>query len=255
MTEPTIELSAGLHLTRDTALSLHSQISDAVRVKISSGEWPPNYRLPAEPALAEMLGVSRGTLRRALTTLIEEGALKQVQGRGTFVMSTVIEPAIAQRLSTLSEDLAGQGIDTTTEVLSIDIWPALAPIARLLDLAPGQHVLRLVRRRSTKDGPIALLHNFVRIDLTPGLEDADFAADSLFGILEHRYGLKIASGRRTFSAQAATSDVAVALDVSEGSPVQYLEQVTYLADSRPIEYSDVWINSKLLRVTSLLSRR
>jgi len=37
--------------------------------------------------------------------------------------------------------------------------------------------------------------------------------------------------------------------------VQYLEQVTYLEDGRPIEYSDVWINSALLRVTSLLSRR
>lgn len=255
MTEPILGLAAGLPLTRDTALSLHSQISDAVRLKISTGEWPPNYRLPAEPALAEMLGVSRGTLRRALTTLIEEGALKQVQGRGTFVMSTVIEPAIAQKLSTLSEDLAGQGIDTDTEVLALDIWPAPASIARLLDLTPGQHVLRLERRRSTKDGPIALLHNYVRIDLTPGLEKADFAEDTLFGLLERRYGLKIASGRRTFSAEAATKEVARALDVTEGSPVQYLEQVTYLADSRPIEYSDVWINSRLLRVTSLLSRR
>jgi GntR family transcriptional regulator len=37
--------------------------------------------------------------------------------------------------------------------------------------------------------------------------------------------------------------------------VQYLQQVTYLDDDRPVEYSDVWIHSGRLQVTSLLSRR
>ena len=249
------QIAADLPLQRETSVALHSQISAAMRLKISSGEWPPNYRLPAEPQLAESLGVSRGTLRRALSTLIEDGALKQVQGRGTFVMSTVIEPAIAQKLSTLSEDLASQGIDSATELISAELWDAPRPIARLLDMTPGQPVLRLVRRRTTNDGPIALLHNYVRTDLAPGIEKADFRDATLFGILENRFGLRIASGRRTFSAQAASPEVAEALSLRAGDPVQYLEQVTYLADSRPIEYSDVWINSALLRVTSILSRR
>ena len=67
--------------------------------------------------------------------------------------------------------------------------------------------------------------------------------------------MKIASGRRTFTAEEASSEVAAELGVAVGSPVQYLEQVTYLDDGRPIEYSDVWINSKMLRVTSMLARR
>jgi len=249
--------SSTLHepLKRDVAWSLHSQISDSIRLRIASGEWPPNYRLPSEPDLATELGVSRGTLRRALATLIDEGMLKQVQGRGTFVTSTMIEPAIAQKLSTLSEDLASQGIETTTVVLEVGLLEAQRPIASLLDVAPGHNVLRLVRLRSTTSGPIALLDNYVRTDLTPAIETLDFTQHSLFGILEQRYGLKIASGRRTFSAEIATERVATSLGLELGSPVQYLEQVTYLGDGRPIEYSDVWINSKLLRVTSLLSRR
>lgn len=242
-------------LQRDTVQSLHSQISDRIRLKIASGEWPPNYRLPSEPDFASDLGVSRGTLRRALRSLIDEGMLKQVHGRGTFVTSTVIEPAIAQKLSSLYEDLAGQGIEATTEVLRAELIDAPRPIALLLDVAPGQRVLRLARRRSTSSGWLALLDNYVRTDLTPGIEDIDFSANSLFATLEQRYGLKISSGRRTFSAEAATGRVAEQLGLDPGTPVQYLEQVTYLADGRPIEYSDVWINSRLLRVTSLLSRR
>jgi DNA-binding GntR family transcriptional regulator len=239
---------------RDVAVSLHAQISHSIRERIVSGQWPPNYRLPPEPELARQLGVSRGTLRRALETLIGEGALRQVVGRGTFVISTVIEPAIAQKLSTLSEDLAAQGIATTTAVLDQAVLEAPKPIARLLDVLPGQAVLRLARLRSTVDGPLVLLHNYVRLDLAPGLEKVDFTSMSLFGALEQRFGLHIASGRRTFSAEGATAEVALSLQLKKGAPVQYLEQVTYLRDGRPIEYSDIWINSRLLRVTSLLLR-
>lgn len=240
---------------RDVAASLHAQISHSIRERIISGQWPPNYRLPPEPDLAKQLGVSRGTLRRALETLIGEGALRQVVGRGTFVISTVIEPAIAQKLSSLSEDLAAQGILTTTSVLDLAVVGAPEPIARLLDLVPGQAVLRLERLRSTVSGPLVLLHNFVRLDLAPGLEKVDFTSVSLFGALEQRFGLLIGSGRRTFSAEGATDEVALALQLKRGTPVQYLEQVTYLLDDRPVEYSDIWINSALLRVTSLLLRR
>ena len=242
-------------LNRDAAVALHSQISDWIRARIASGEWPSNYRLRTEPELAADLGVSRGTFRRALTTLIGEGLLKQVQGRGTFVTSTLIEPAIAQKLSTLSEDFASQGVEVTTSVRSCELLDAPAPVASLLGVVPGQRVLRVDRLRSTTGGAVALLINYVRIDLTPGIEKIDFAEHSLFGTLEGRYQLKIGSGRRTFTAEEASVEVAAALGFAVGSPVQYLEQVTYLTDGRPIEYSDVWINSKMLRVTSMLARR
>lgn len=242
-------------IQRELPVAIHSQISGQFRSKIASGEWPANYRLKSEPELAQELGVSRGTLRRAMSTLIKEGLLKQVRGRGTFVTSTTIEPAIAQKLNTLTEDFANQGVETTTEVIEAMLIDPPRPIAALLEVSPGGSVLRLVRRRSTAEGPVALLYNYVRADLTPGIEKVNFENVSLFGTLEGRFALKIASARRTFSARAAEGSVAEYLELPSGSPVQYLEQVTYLSDDRPIEYSDVWIHSGRLRVTSLLSRR
>jgi DNA-binding GntR family transcriptional regulator len=171
------------------------------------------------------------------------------------VTSTLIEPAIAQKLSSLSEDFLSQGIDVATTVLACEMLEAPKPVASLLDIVPGQQVLRLERIRSTAAGAVALLNNYVRTDLAPGIELVDFAANSLFGTLEDKFGLRIGSGRRSFTAETATPAVAGALGVELYSPVQYLEQVTYLDDGRPIEYSDVWINSRLLRVTSILARR
>ncbi len=245
--------AADIH--RELPVPIHAQISDGFRSRIASGEWPAHYRLKSEPELATELGVSRGTLRRALTTLIDEGLLRQVRGRGTFVTSTTIEPAIAQKLSTLSEDFANQGVVTTTRVVACELIDPPRPVAALLEVPPGGTVLRLVRVRAADSGPVALLFNYVRTDFAPGIEQTDFETASLFGTLEGRYALRISSARRTFSAEAATAEVAELLDLPEGSPVQYLEQVTYLSDERPVEYSDVWIHSGRLRVTSLLSRR
>ncbi|GAB3170432.1 transcriptional regulator NagR [Streptomyces incanus] len=243
-------------IRRNVPTAIHVQISEHIRLRIASGEWPAHYRLKSEPELAQEFGVSRGTVHRALTTLIEEGLLRQVRGRGTFVTSTVIEPSIAQKLSTLSEDFASQGVVATTEVRECSLITPPRPVAALLDLtSPDAQVLRLVRVRTIPEGPVALLFNFVRADLAPGIERADFTSSSLFGELEGTFGLRIATARRTFSAEAATEETARALAVEQGSPVQYLQQVTYLDDGRPVEYSDVWIHSGRLRVTSLLLRR
>jgi GntR family transcriptional regulator len=242
-------------LDRDAPMPLHAQVSEQIRARIVAGEWPPHYRLRSEPELAAEFGISRGTLRRALATLIRDGLLVQVRGRGTYVTSTAIEPSIAQKLTTLAEDFARQGVEASTEVRASEVISAPSPVAALLDLRPGKPVLRLERLRSTSAGPVAWLVNYVRVDLAPGLERLDLVNRSLFGVLENEYGLKITSGRRTFSATAAEAGIAAALGVPEGFPLLYLEQITYLDDGSPVEYSDVWIHSDRMRVTSLLSRR
>lgn len=249
------EMAEQGELQRDAPATLHSQISARLRAKIANRGWPAHYRLKPEPELAAELGVSRGTLRRGLATLISEGALVQIRGKGTFVTSTVIEPSIAQKLNSLTEDFADQGIELTTTTLSSKLVTPPKPISALLDIQPGERILRLIRLRSTSEGAVALLANYVRTDMAPGIEKTDFTANSLFGTLSRDFNLHIASGRRTFSAVSADEETSYRLDVPLGTPLQYLEQITYLADGRPIEYSDVWVRSDRLRVTSVLTRR
>jgi DNA-binding GntR family transcriptional regulator len=241
-------------LDRDVPTALHEQISNALRDEIRSGAWPTHFRLPAEPDLAVSLGVSRGTLRKALDTLLEEGILTRVRGRGTFVASADIEQPIGQELLSLSEGLERAGIPFETRVLNQRLAPAPDPVAGLLGVAPAQEVLFIRRVRAIDNTPVAYIVNYVRTERCPGIEQWDFAVHTLFGTLEREFGLQIAVGRRTFEAQAALGDAAELLQIPVGAPVLYLEQVVYLADGTPIEYSDVWIRGDRLRLTSLLSR-
>ncbi|MCR6493920.1 FadR/GntR family transcriptional regulator [Cellulomonas sp. P24] len=58
-----------------------------LRSRISSGEWPVGSRIPAEPALTELLGVGRNTVREAVQSLVHAGLLERRQGSGTYVLS------------------------------------------------------------------------------------------------------------------------------------------------------------------------
>src|SRR3954453_14056546 len=108
---------------------LHAQVAQSIRARVESGDWPPGSRLLAEPELAGALGISRGTLRRAIAPLVEDGLLRQVQGRGTFVADSAPLAATTERLSTLSEDLGLNGGGSTVEVLAAELRPAPERIA------------------------------------------------------------------------------------------------------------------------------
>lgn len=241
-------------LERTDPRPLHAQISEAIRDRIASGVWPPNYQLHAEPRLADELGVSRGTIRRALRTLIEDQLLVQVHGKGTFVRPRTVEPAIAQELMSLSDAFEREGVTLLTEVMEQAITSAPATVAGLLDLDVDAPALRLVRRRGDDRGWVALFENYVRADLCPGIEGADFATRKLFDVVERDHGLRLTSARRSFAAVAASPRVAAALECPDATPVMHLEQVTYVNGGQPIEYSDVWIKGDSLRLSSFLRR-
>jgi DNA-binding FadR family transcriptional regulator len=61
---------------------------DTLRERIAAGEWPVGTRIPPEPALAELLGVGRNTVREAVQSLVHAGLLARRQGSGTYVLST-----------------------------------------------------------------------------------------------------------------------------------------------------------------------
>jgi len=69
----------------DSSEPLHTQVATRLRQEVRQGVYHTGQRLPAEVDLARQLGVSRGTVRQALTALLNEGLLNTIPGRGTFV--------------------------------------------------------------------------------------------------------------------------------------------------------------------------
>lgn len=233
---------------------IYRQIREWMRQQIASGLWPEHYKLKPETELIEDLGVSRGTLRKAIADLTAEGFLVAIHGRGTFVSSSTLEQPLANGLVAFSEDLARQGVPFETEVLEQQIAHPPQRIAALMSVSTETQVLTLKRRRIVHHEPIALLHNYVLIDRAPDIAATDFVHQGLFVTLEQNYHLSLSWGQRTFQAQVADADVSHQLKIEPGAPVMYIEQVTYLSDGTPIELSDIWLRGDRFRLSAVVKR-
>lgn len=68
--------------------SLIVQVTEQLREEISAGRWVVGQRIPTEPALCEMTGTARNTVREAVQSLVHAGLLERRQGSGTYVVAT-----------------------------------------------------------------------------------------------------------------------------------------------------------------------
>src|SRR5579872_7316273 len=66
-------------------VALHHQIKEDLFLHLRSGRWPPGHELPTEEALCRHYRVSRGTIRRAISDLVNGGYVERKPGRGSFV--------------------------------------------------------------------------------------------------------------------------------------------------------------------------
>jgi len=236
------------HLERHDPRPLHVQISDRLRELILTGTWPPHHRLPPEHELADALGVARGTLKRGLRTLVAEGMLVQVQGRGTFVTSGALGRTVEHDRLSLADTLRMQGLSSSTVVRRHEVVRATKHVAELLRVPQRSVVTRLARVRLADDVPVAYFVNHLRTDLCPDFTDAQLRRESLYALIEEACGAKVAAGRRTLEARAADADVAELLETRVGTPLQFFEQVTYLDDGRPVEVTEAWIRSDRVKL-------
>ena len=220
----------------NSAIPYYVQVKDNLRSRIKNGVWSSGDRLPSEAELCDMFGVSRTVIRQALQDLIHEGLIKRRKGKGSFVAPHKISEQLVQKLTGFYQDMIEQGLEPTTQVLEHIVVPADEEIAGHLGIAAGESVIKIVRLRSVQHTPIVLVTTFLPYALCPQLSEDDLSNQSLYALLENRYGLTIARGRRTIQAVLAEGQQAKLLEVQKGAPLFRLDSLSTLSDGTPIEY-------------------
>ena len=205
------------------------------RVRIAQGRWRPGDRLPSQEDLCEELGVSSITMRRSIGSLVAEGLLVSLQGKGTFVSA---DHGIIQgppRLTSFTQDMRSRGWRSTARTLQADVRRAGLDITATLGLPPSALVVVLRRVRFADDEPLAIQVAHLPAMLFPGLELHRFDKESLYQVLERVYGVRPATAAEQYNAARLSAAEARLLGVAAGSPAFRVERVTSDSAARRIE--------------------
>lgn len=242
-------------IKKDCSKPIYMQVAEYLSDNINSGRWKDSERIPSEAELTESLGVSRGSVKKAISKLVDEGVLEQIQGKGTYVKPHDISFPLAEGLISFSESLAEQGIEFETRIIEIEERDADAELAAHLNIPVGSPYLHLERVRQVHGEPIMYIENNINSSLAKGILDADFVNDSLFSIIEHFTGRQVAYSKTSFVANAADAKRSEYLKVKAESPLLQQIQTVHLDDDRVIEYARVWLKSSRFYLGTIFQRR
>lgn len=220
----------------DSHIPYYIQLKDIIRARIKDNTWAVGERLPSEAEFCTLFDVSRPVVRQALQDLIHEGLIRRRKGKGSFVASNKIIEQLAQKLTGFYQDMVEQGLQPVTTVLAQHIVPATPEVAEQLRIAVDEPVIEIVRLRAVQQVPVVLVTTYLPYSLCPKLVREDLNNQSLYELLESRYGIQIVRGRRAIHAVLAEGQEAKLLEVNKGAPLFRLESTCFLENGKPVEY-------------------
>ena len=223
-------------IDHSSPLPYYFQLKELLIEEIKKGRLKPGQQIPSEFKLCDQFRVSRTVVRQAISSLVQNGYLNREKGRGTFVTKPKITENLFQNLTGSYEDMLSRGIKLVTKVLEQTKCEADNEILERLKLEPGEPVIKIKRLRFINSEPIALVTTYLPYKICPPLLEENLTNQSLYGVLEEKYALRIAHGRRSLEAVSADRKTAALLGVKVGTPLMLLNSISYLENGRPIEY-------------------
>ena len=212
---------------------LYQQVRERLTRRIADGSWRGGEAVPSEMQIAAELGVSQGTVRKALDEMTAAKLLVRRQGKGTFV-ATHDEARILFQFFKLTPDSGAQAFPES-EIVSVATGIADEAAAERLSLFKGEPVIHIRRARSLAGRRVICETIILPLALFDGLQDAEIP-NNLYHLYAEHYGVRVAGGRETLKAVAATTEDAAILGVKLGAPLLLIDRVAMALDGRPVEW-------------------
>jgi GntR family transcriptional regulator len=232
-TPPTLPYSP---VDTHSPVPLYHQIYLDLRRMIQEGIIPDGGMLPPEIEISEAYNVGRQTVRQAIARLVDDDLLERYAGRGTFVRA---QPSHTQFFldRSFSQQMRELGRVPHSRVLSVQNGTIDAQQIPALQVYSGHACLNLERLRLGDDEPICHQVSTILTESCPGIEQQDFANQSMYEILSTRYHLIINRIDHIVRAIAADDYRADLLKVAEGTPLLFVGTTTYLDNGQIIEHT------------------
>jgi GntR family transcriptional regulator len=218
-------------------LPVHARIEQWLIDTIGRGELATGDQLPREDEFAAQLGVSRMTLRQALSSLQSKGVVSRRTGRrgGTFVTSPAIDCDLTGLVG-FTEQMRRSNMRAGARMVSATTVPANNEVANHLGIARGALVHRVVRVRTANRTPLALECSDFPVEHFPDLLEHGLTG-SLYSLLSRVYKQRPRTAHETLIPVIASQEDADLLTVEPGSSLLLIERTAYTAAGLAVEYA------------------
>jgi len=236
-------------LDRQGGPAVHRQIERWLTGAIDEGNLQPAEKLPTESVLARFFGVSRMTLRQALSVLDQRGVLVRRQGRGggTFVARPRIDCDLTG-LTGFTEQLRRANLYAEATVISATTVRPSDVVAAALGLGPDEAAHRIVRVRSTGGLPLALEHSYLPAAVFPGLPDMPLTG-SLYELLAQRFDRQPVTATESLDPVIADPRAATLLGTTPGAALLLVQRTASTAAGLPVEFARDVFRPDRVRIT------
>jgi GntR family transcriptional regulator len=224
--------------------NLPELVANSLRSAIADGTLPSSGKLPSEPQLAAMLGVSRATLREAITLLESEGLVDRRHGSGTYLLPSA---GLKNNMNVnfgITDVIESAGRRPGSVNVSVNLGRGPARALRALGLPQTSQVITLTRTRTADGTPVADVTDVLPV---ARLTEAGIAADEMAAIVTEtesmqraldKIGLVIHHGIAEISPATATDAQARRLQIKRNALLLRISQVDYLSEGEAVVFSD-----------------
>ena len=228
-------------------LPKYIQISERLIRDIAAGHLADGARLPPEREMADDLGLSVGTLRKALAVLADKGLLSRVQGSGNYVRHV---PGVASVYGFLRLELRRGGGLPTAEVLSVARQPKPDDAPAFGTAATGWRIRRLRRL----DGIVVAVEEIWLDGARAARLDADDLSESLYLHYRDRLGLVIAAVEDRVGQRAVPEWAPAGFAPPPGQPCAHITRLSRDDAGDSVEFSRTWFDAERARYISRMGR-
>lgn len=220
---------------------LYKQVYDTLIIRLSDGYWKPGASLPSEFALADELGVSQGTVRKALNQLVAESILIRRQGKGTYVSEHTQESSMFRFFR--YREAGGEDLIPVTEIISVEKRQATDREVKKLNLEAEKGLVELTRIRSINSKPAIFERVLQPLAIFPDIDQERELPNSLYTLYQEKYNISIVEVRDELQAVSLPADIAGHLNLSAGSPALMTERASINIDGRVAEWSQAYCST------------
>jgi GntR family transcriptional regulator len=214
---------------------LYAEVRARLTEGIAEGRWRAGEALPSESALAAQFGVAIGTVRKAVDSLVAQGALVRRQGKGTFVTAHDGRRLLFHFFHIVGAD--GAKVYPDVRTVSFERGRADAAEAGALATARDERVIRIRNLLSLGGDPVMVDDITLAAALFPGLTERAFTGrdNTIYHLYQSRFGINVLRTDERLRAVLAGGAVATLLGLPAGAPLLEIRRVALTFRDRPVE--------------------